>query len=148
MFVPDNAAIGSIASEAARMLAERSDIAQQALSEFSQLSSYRPSAVDGDRSALTRRVPAAVPETPLIVTHPAANAAGGAVSTASEPREARDAEQVRSLLASFQSGSSRGRRAAHVSPDVSSAEGPPNLGNDPSGDLPAGLDPSESTSRG
>jgi len=147
-FVPDFAPIGSMASDAARMLAERSDIAQQALSEFSQLSSYRPSTVDGGRTALKRRVPAAVPETPLIATHPAAVAAGGAVSTASEPREARDAEQVRSLLASFQSGSSRGRRAAHISPGTPSAEGAPNLGNDPSGGYSAGLDPSESASRG
>ncbi len=147
-FVPDFAPIGSMASDAARMLAERSDIAQQALSEFSQLSSYRPSTVDGGRTALKRRVPAAVPETPLIATHPAAVAAGGAVSTASEPREARDAEQVRSLLASFQSGSSRGRRAAHIAPGTPSAEGAPNLGNDPSGGYSAGLDPSESASRG
>jgi hypothetical protein len=147
-FVPDFAPIGSIASDAARMLAERSDIAQQALSEFSQLSSYRPSTVDGGRTALKRRVPAAVPETPLIATHPAAVAAGGAVSTASEPREARDAEQVRSLLASFQSGSSRGRRAADIAPGTPSAEGAPNLGDDPSGGFSAGLDPSESASRG
>ena len=147
-FVPDFAPIGSMASDAARMLAERSDIAQQALSEFSQLSSYRPSTVDGGRTALKRRVPAAVPETPLIATHPAAVAAGGAVSTASEPREARDAEQVRSLLASFQSGSSRGRRAAHIAPGTPSAEGAPNLGNDPSGGYSAGLDTSESASRG
>ncbi|HMC03564.1 MAG TPA: hypothetical protein VKI23_05515, partial [Cellulomonadaceae bacterium] len=147
-FVPDFAPIGSMANDAARMLAESSDIAQQALSEFSQLSSYRPSTVDGGRTTLTRRVPAAVPETPLIATHPAAVAAGGAVSTASEPREARDAEQVRSLLASFQSGSSRGRRAAHVAPGTPSAEGAPNLGDDPSGGFSAGLDPSESASRG
>jgi hypothetical protein len=147
-FVPDFAPIGSMANDAARMLAERSDIAQQALSEFSQLSSYRPSTVDGGRTTLTRRVPAAVPETPLIATHPAAVAAGGAVSTASEPREARDAEQVRSLLASFQSGSSRGRRAAHVAPGTPSAEGAPNLGDDPSGGFSAGFDPSESASRG
>jgi len=146
MFVPNDAPMGSMASEAAQMLAERSDIAQQALSEFSQLSSYRPSTVDGGKTTLTRRVPAAVPETPLIVTRPAATAAGGAVSTASEPREARDAEQVRSLLASFQSGSSRGRRAAHVVLDVPRAGREPHLGDEASDDLSVGLDASDSTS--
>ena len=146
MFVPNDAPMGSMASEAARMLAERSDIAQQALSEFSQLSSYRPSTVDGGKTTLTRRVPAAVPETPLIVTRPAATAAGGAVSTASEPREARDAEQVRSLLASFQSGSSRGRRATHVVLDMPRAGREPHLGDEASGDPSVGLDASDSTS--
>ena len=77
------------------MLALRSDIQEQALSELSQLSSYRPQVVPGaDR--LTRRVPTAVPEAPEIVD----SGAG------------RNPDEVRSRLASFQSGTARGRRDA------------------------------------
>ena len=42
----------------------------------------------------------------------------------------------------------RGRRAGPPAPGPPAAEGEPNLGDDPSGGFSAGLDPSESTSRG
>ncbi len=77
------------------MLALRSDIQEQALSELSQLSAYRPQVVAGS-DRLTRRVPTAVPESPEIV----------------ESTAERDPDEVRSRLASFQSGTARGRRDA------------------------------------
>ncbi len=87
---------------AAATLALRADIQQQALAELSQLSTYRPQ-VAPDGAALVRRVPQAtgvgapVPETALDHGHVAAP---------------RDADQLRSRLSSFQSGTVRGRRAA------------------------------------
>ena len=87
--------IGTLDDEVAAMLALRSDIQEQALSELSQLSAYRPQVVTGtDR--LQRRVPTAVPEAPSIV-----ESADGAE---------RDPDELRSRLASFQSGTARGRR--------------------------------------
>jgi hypothetical protein len=87
--------IGTLDDEVAAMLALRSDIQEQALSELSQLSAYRPQVVHGaDR--LTRRVPTAVPEAPEIV----------------ESTAERDPEEIRARLASFQSGTARGRRDA------------------------------------
>jgi anti-sigma regulatory factor (Ser/Thr protein kinase) len=87
--------IGTLDDEVAAMLALRSDIQEQALSELSQLSAYRPQVVaNSDR--LTRRVPTAVPEAPEIV----------------ESTAERDPDEVRSRLASFQSGTARGRRDA------------------------------------
>ena len=77
------------------MLALRSDIQEQALSELSQLSAYRPQVVQGS-DRLTRRVPTAVPQAPEIV----------------ESTAERDPNEVRSRLASFQSGTARGRRDA------------------------------------
>ncbi len=86
------------------MLALRSDIQEQALSELSQLSAYRPSAVNGSTGSpsLTKRVPVAIPESPPLVTQEATGATG------------RDAEELRTRLSSFQSGTSRGRRAAEA----------------------------------
>ncbi|HEY0117996.1 MAG TPA: nitrate- and nitrite sensing domain-containing protein [Cellulomonas sp.] len=87
--------IGTLDDEVAAMLALRSDIQEQALSELSQLSAYRPQVVPGvDR--LTRRVPVAVPEAPEII------------DTGAE----RNPDEVRARLASFQSGTARGRRDA------------------------------------
>ena len=84
------------------MLAQRADIAQQALSELSQLSMYRPQAVAGGGSgALVRRTPGSVPTAPEFAT-------GAGQSN----RPARDAAQVRSLLSDFQSGTNRGRQVA------------------------------------
>ena len=82
--------------DVAAMLALRSDIEEQALSELSQLSAYRPS-MGGSGERLTRRVAAAVPE---------------AVPGAGAAPIRRDADELRSRLASFQSGTSRGRRAS------------------------------------
>ena len=96
--------------EMTNMLAQRADIAQQALSELSQLSTYRPQAVvGGGAQALARRTPASVPAAPEFGT------------TSSAQRPARDAAQVRSLLSSFQSGTSRGREMAEQ--DVTNGDG-------------------------
>ncbi|GIG23233.1 hypothetical protein Cch01nite_39570 [Cellulomonas chitinilytica] len=90
--------IGTLDDEVAAMLALRSDIQEQALSELSQLSAYRPSAVGGSGEQLTRRVPSAIPTTPV---------------SADEGKPVqRDADELRSRLSSFQSGTSRGRRAS------------------------------------
>ncbi|MCL2455032.1 MAG: ATP-binding protein [Micrococcales bacterium] len=86
----------SLDDDVAAMLALRSDIEEQALAELSQLSAYRPS-MGGSNERLTRRVPTAVP-----VAVPGAGAA---------PIR-RDADELRSRLSSFQSGTSRGRRAS------------------------------------
>ena len=87
--------------EMTSMLAQRADIAQQALAELNQLSMYRPQAVaTSSASSLQRRTPGTIPAAPAIAT------------TSSAPRPARDANQVRSLLSSFQSGTSRGRQLA------------------------------------
>ncbi|MCL2092249.1 MAG: ATP-binding protein [Micrococcales bacterium] len=82
--------------DVAAMLALRSDIEEQALAELSQLSAYRPS-MGGSGERLTRRVPTAVPD---------------AVPGAGATPIRRDADELRSRLASFQSGTSRGRRAS------------------------------------
>jgi hypothetical protein len=93
--------VGTLDDEVAAMLALRSDIQEQALSELSQLSAYRPQVVAGSSSAerLTKRVPTAIPEAPQFA----------------EPTKGggdRDADKLRSRLSSFQSGTARGRRDA------------------------------------
>ena len=94
--------VGTLDDEVAAMLALRSDIQEQALSELSQLSAYRPSAVgSGSAERLTKRVPSAIPAAPA--------------PTPEQPVQ-RDADQLRSRLSSFQSGTSRGRRAATGEP--------------------------------
>ncbi|PVU82809.1 hypothetical protein DDP54_07080 [Cellulomonas sp. WB94] len=92
--------IGALDDEVAAMLALRSDIQEQALSELSQLSAYRPSApTSGSTSAsLAKRVPQEIPASPEFVQ--------AVVGTPD-----RDAEQLRSRFASYQSGTARGRRA-------------------------------------
>ena len=91
--------VGTLDDEVAAMLALRSDIQEQALSELSQLSAYRPSAVGaGGSERLAKRVPSAVPAAPAPME---------------ERPVQRDADQLRSRLSSFQTGTSRGRRAAH-----------------------------------
>ncbi len=98
---------GALDDEVAAMLALRSDIQEQALSELSQLSAYRPTIVSNGPAgtgALTRRVPTAIPKAPEIVKPDG----GRAVN--------RDAAQLRSRLSSFQSGTSRGRRATEDAP--------------------------------
>ncbi|NKY41054.1 hypothetical protein, partial [Cellulomonas septica] len=90
--------IGTLDDEVAAMLAMRSDIQEQALSELSQLSAYRPASMGMTGETLQRRVPSAVPS---------------AVPAADEGKPVqRDADQLRSRLSSFQSGTSRGRRAS------------------------------------
>lgn len=88
---------GAFGAQGASTLAMRADIQEQALSELSQLSAYRPKSVDRPAASLVRRTPSAVPEAPAI-----------APSTVSAPR---DADAVRDRLSSFQSGTRRGRRA-------------------------------------
>lgn len=104
------------------LLAQRAGIAQQALAELSQLSTYRPQTVGPSAAPLTRRSPGQVPQAPA-----------APVRRSGPPR---DANQVRSLLASFQSGTSRGREAAE---------------SDPTADVPAGTPsalPTDATQRG
>jgi anti-sigma regulatory factor (Ser/Thr protein kinase)/HAMP domain-containing protein len=90
---------GALDAEAAQMLALRADIQEQALSELSQLSAYRPQVDVPAGGSLTRRVPTAIPAAPEI-SQPESGAA-----------PARDADSLRDRLSSFQSGSRRGRRA-------------------------------------
>jgi anti-sigma regulatory factor (Ser/Thr protein kinase) len=92
--------VGALDDEVAAMLALRSDIQEQALSELSQLSAYRPSSQTNGTSSgsLTKRVPHEIPVAPAFV-----QAASGTPE--------RDAEQLRSRFASYQSGTTRGRRA-------------------------------------
>ena len=81
------------------MLALRSDIQEQALSELSQLSAYRPRVVSAQEpERLVKRVPTAIPDAPEFTDV----AKGGD----------RDADKLRSRLSSFQSGTARGRRDA------------------------------------
>ncbi|HEY0189329.1 MAG TPA: nitrate- and nitrite sensing domain-containing protein [Cellulomonas sp.] len=95
---------GALDVEAAAMLSMRADIQEQALSELSQLSAYRPTVVSRPANgSLTRRVPTAIPAAPEI--------AGAAEATAP-----RDADGLRDRLSSFQSGTRRGRRAQAGSP--------------------------------
>jgi len=89
---------GVLDDEVAAMLALRSDIQEQALSELSQLSAYRPQVVK-PAASLSKRTPSAIPSAPEM-----------AESASGKPHE-RDPEQLRSRLSSFQSGASRGRRA-------------------------------------
>jgi signal transduction histidine kinase len=92
--------IFGVDEEMTSMLAQRADIAQQALAELNQLSTYRPQTVSGSGAPkLARRTPSAIPAAP-------------AIAKPSSPRPARDANQVRSLLSSFQSGTARGRQLA------------------------------------
>ena len=87
-------------------IALRAGIAQQALAELSELSAYRPQAV-GSAQPLVRRTPAAVPQ--------------DAPSEPRRPAAPRDANEVRSLLASFQSGTTRGRSATDSDEPVSAS---------------------------
>jgi hypothetical protein len=93
------------------MLALRSDIQEQALSELSQLSAYRPAAMNGSTgsASLTKRVPNAIPAAPPLA------------APESDRGNPRDADQLRSRLSSFQQGTSRGRRAAEAPDDASAA---------------------------
>jgi signal transduction histidine kinase len=90
---------GGMDTEAAAMLGLRADIQEQALSELSQLSAYRPKVDVPAGGSLTRRVPTAIPAAPEISQPDPGQAT------------ARDADGLRDRLASFQSGSRRGRRA-------------------------------------
>lgn len=115
-FTPEQDVPGG-SGEGVNALAQRADIAQQALAELSQLSSYRPKAAGGG-STLARRTPGTIPAAPEI-------------KLPSTPRANRDASQVRSLLSSFQSGTSRGRQAADGPAD-------PGTTNSGQGERPAG----------
>lgn len=91
---------GAPDADAPAMLALRADIQEQALSELSHLSSYRPQVVDRPAAgSLTRRVPSPVPAVPEIVTPDSGEA------------PVRDADGLRDRLSIFQSGTRRGRRA-------------------------------------
>ena len=110
------ASLGVLDEQVAAMLALRSDIQEQALAEFSQLSAYRPKVVGTNGnggSSLQRRVPAVIPAAPAIVLAP------------SERVDARNPDELRSRLSNFQSGTSRGRRESVASDDAAVApDGP------------------------
>lgn len=94
---------GGFDDQVTNALAHNADIAQQALAELSQLSSYRPKTVSAaPPTTLQRRTPGRIPAAPEIEL------------PASGQRVDRDANQVRSLLSSFQSGTSRGRQASEA----------------------------------
>ncbi|HEY3438288.1 MAG TPA: nitrate- and nitrite sensing domain-containing protein [Actinotalea sp.] len=113
---------GAFDDEMNNMLAQRADLAQQALAELSQLSSYRPKAVSGGgQSTLVRRTPGSIPAAPAIEL------------PTSGHRTERDANQVRSLLSSFQSGTTRGRQASDApiaSNDAQSSGEDPHAGHE------------------
>lgn len=87
--------------EVTSALAQRADVAQQALAELSQLSTYRPKRDVEGASTLVRRTPVAAPAAPA---EPIEQSPGSSPAP-------RDADKVRSTLSSFQSGVSRGRAA-------------------------------------
>ena len=103
-FTPEPAGSGAFDDQVTNMLAQRADLAQQALAELSQLSSYRPK-VDNAASTLVRRTPGTIPAAPAIITKPAGE------------QVKRDASQVRSVISSFQSGTQRGRQANDAATD-------------------------------
>ncbi|WP_169925419.1 HAMP domain-containing sensor histidine kinase [Sanguibacter antarcticus] len=91
-WTPPSQINGDIAS----MLAMRSNIQEQALSELSQLSAYRPAAVDTDQAGgLTRRTRGQV---------------AASTDDVASQKISRDAAELRSRLSAFQSATSRGRQ--------------------------------------
>ena len=84
-------------SDMSSMLAMRSNIQEQALAELSQLSSYRPAAVETSQGGgLTRRTRGEVAES---------------TDDLASQKISRDAAELRSRLSAFQSATSRGRQA-------------------------------------
>jgi len=105
---------GQISSDMSSMLAMRSNIQEQALAELSQLSSYRPAAVETSQGGgLTRRTRGEVAES---------------TDDLASQKISRDAAELRSRLSAFQSATSRGRQAPEA--DGPTAEAPA-----PAGDL-------------
>lgn len=99
---------GQISSDLSSMLAMRSNIQEQALAELSQLSSYRPAAVDTSQGGgLTRRTRGEVAES---------------TDDLASQKISRDAAELRSRLSAFQSATSRGRQAPEA--DGPTAEAP------------------------
>ena len=79
------------------MLAMRSNIQEQALAELSQLSAYRPAAVEtAQAGGLTRRTRGQV---------------AASTDDVASQKISRDAAELRSRLSAFQSATSRGRQA-------------------------------------
>jgi len=111
--------LGALDDGAARMLALRSDIQEQALAELGQLVAYRPSAVAATpdrKESLQRRVPVAIP--------------GAIASPDSAVPTERDADQLRARLSKFQAGTNRGRFAAEVAAKTPpAADGEPPSGS-------------------
>jgi signal transduction histidine kinase len=99
---------GQISSDMSSMLAMRSNIQEQALAELSQLSSYRPAAVETSQGGgLTRRTRGEVAES---------------TDDLASQKISRDAAELRSRLSAFQSATSRGRQAPEA--DGPTAEAP------------------------
>jgi hypothetical protein len=91
-WTPPSQINGDIAS----MLAMRSNIQEQALAELSQLSAYRPAAVEtAQAGGLTRRTRGQV---------------AASTDDVASQKISRDAAELRSRLSAFQSATSRGRQ--------------------------------------
>ncbi len=88
--------------------AVRAALASTALSELSMLAAYRPEVDARSAATLTRRSPA---ETPDAAPGPAAGVPPLPPAALAPPPRPRDADGVRSTLAGFLTGVSRGRRA-------------------------------------
>lgn len=97
-WTPPSQINGDIAS----MLAMRSNIQEQALAELSQLSAYRPAAVEtAQAGGLTRRTRGQV---------------AASTDDVASQKISRDAAELRSRLSAFQSATSRGRQTPGAEP--------------------------------
>ncbi|MEP7762470.1 ATP-binding protein [Sanguibacter sp. 25GB23B1] len=97
-WTPPSQINGDIAS----MLAMRSNIQEQALAELSQLSAYRPAAVETEQAGgLTRRTRGQV---------------AASTDDVASQKISRDAAELRSRLSAFQSATSRGRQMPGAEP--------------------------------
>ena len=109
-----------VSSMLSQMLAQQSNIQEQALSELSQLSSYRPSSVD------TNAAPRLVRRQRSEVAAPIEDPASQKIS--------RDAAVLRSRLSAFQSATRRGREEVEGQDDVQGAQVTKNMENRDSSD--------------
>ncbi|GAA2238893.1 hypothetical protein GCM10010401_09000 [Rarobacter faecitabidus] len=102
----------SMSPELAAMLASRADLQDQALAELSQLSTYRPQQVTPDAAGGLVKRQKTEPVTEPVADDP------------TKQRITRDASVLRTRLAAFQSGTSRGREVGvKVSDSDPSSEG-------------------------
>lgn len=120
-----------VASTLSQMLAQQSNIQEQALSELSQLSSYRPSSVD------TNAAPRLVHRQRSEVAAPIEDPASQKIS--------RDAAVLRSRLSAFQSATRRGREEVEGHEGVQGAQETKNMENRDSSDRVEGREEIKST---
>lgn len=120
-----------VASTLSQMLAQQSNIQEQALSELSRLSSYRPSSVD------TNAAPRLVRRQRSEVAAPIEDPASQKIS--------RDAAVLRSRLSAFQSATRRGREEVEGHEGVQGAQEIKNMENRDSSDRVEGREEIKST---